>query len=104
MNSYINIHTYCSFVLRKIILLTRMHSSSVPCTVLSSSHVYPSMHWAGGEVCVPKCTGQGDVYPSMHWAGCVCPGVCVPRGVCVSGVVCAQGVSDQGGCVYPNMH
>ena len=33
-------------------------------TVRSSSHVYPSMHWAG---CVCVC-----VYPSMHWeAGCL---------------------------------
>ena len=40
---------------------TRMNSSRMR-TIRSSSHVYPSMHWAGG------------VYPSMHWAGGVCPG------------------------------
>ena len=41
-----------------------MHSSRM-CTIRSSSHVYPSMQWAGA-VCIPACTGQG-VYPGMHW-------------------------------------
>ena len=41
---------------------TRMHSSRMR-TIRSSSHVYPSMHWAG------------CVYPSMHWVGGVCPGM-----------------------------
>ena len=52
----------------KKIKLTRMHSSS-------SSHVYPSMHWAGGLSaggCLPRglpwgVSAQGGVYPSMHW-------------------------------------
>ena len=37
----------------------RMHSSRM-CIVRSSSHVYPSMHWA---LCIPACTGQGGVCP-----------------------------------------
>ena len=37
---------------------TRMHCSRM-CTVRSSSHVYPSMHWAEGCVCIPACTGWG---------------------------------------------
>ena len=75
---------------------TRMHSSRMR-TIRSSSHVYPSMHWAGG------------VYPSMHWAGGVCPegclpgegvypGVCVcPGGVCLGRVPAQGGVSARGG-------
>ena len=59
---------------------TRMHS--VPTrTVRSSSHVYPSMHWAGAVY--PRMHWAGCVYPRMHWAGGVCRGVC-PGCVCVS--------------------
>ena len=60
---------------------TRMHSSRMR-TVRSSSHVYPSMHWAAGCVCV---------YPRMH-----CAGGCLPGGIC-PGEVSALGV-------YPSMH
>ena len=49
-------------------------------TVRSSSHVYPSMHWA---LCIPACTGQGGV--SEHALG--------------GGRVYAKGVSAQGGCL-----
>ena len=63
----------------------RIHSSRMR-PICSSSHVYPSMHWAGW------------VYPRMHWTegGCIpaCTGIggsawrgCLPRG-----------------CVYPSMH
>ena len=78
------------------------------CTVRSSSHVYPSMHWAGG--CTPKCTGQRDVYPRMHWPGGVYPsmhwaGECIPKctgqGWCVSQIALGRGVSTQGMCVCP---
>ena len=77
---------------------TRMHSSRMR-TVRSSSHVYPSMHLAGGVypsmqggsaqgVCIPACRGglpRGcvsqhalgrGVYPSMQ--GGSAQGVCIP--------------------------
>ena len=71
---------------------TRMHPSRMR-TVHSSSHVYRSMHWAGG-VSISACTGRG--------------GVCLHRGgVCqegsAQGGVCLGGVSAQGG-LYPSMH
>ena len=56
-------------------------------TVRSSSHLYPSMHWAG--VCV---------YPSMHWAG----GVCIPARTGQEGV-CPVGVSAQGVSAWEGM-
>ena len=50
-----------------------MHSSRMR-TVRSSSHVYLSMHWAGGvylrmhwaEGCLPGGVSAWGVYPSMH--------------------------------------
>ena len=66
-----------------------MHSSRMR-TVCSSSHVYPSMHWAGG-----------CVYPSMHWAG----------GVYLGGVCLGVSARGGGGCLtrgvqglYPSIH
>ena len=87
---------------------TRMHSSRMR-TVGTSSHVYPSIHWAG--VCV---------YPNMHLAGAgmcvsqhalgrggVCPGgggVC-PGGWCLPrGVVSARGGGRICSGVYSSMH
>ena len=47
----------------------------------TGERVCVSQHTLGRAVCIPACTGQGDVYPSMHWAGgCVCLG-----GVCLGG-------------------
>ena len=59
-----------------------MHSSRMR-TVRSSSHVYPSMHWAEGVVCIPACTGQGG---------------CLPRGTS------AWGGSAQGVSAFPGGH
>ena len=87
---------------------TRMHSSRMR-TVRSSSHVYPSMHLAGGVY--PSMRGgvcPGGVYPSMHWAGCVYPsmqggsaqGVCIPacRGGSAQGV-CIPACTGQRVCI-----
>ena len=63
----INFHA----VFGKEIAKTRMHSRRMR-TVRSSSHVYSSMHWAGG--CIPECTEQG-MHHSGHWAR-----GCLPRG------------------------
>ena len=46
-------------------VVTRMHSSMMR-TIRSSSHVYPSKHWA--------------VYPRMHWAGRASAQGCLPGG------------------------
>ena len=77
-----------------IIVFKHIPHSSRMRTVRSSSHVYSSMHWAGG--CIPACTGQG-VYPSMHWVGGVSQRA-LGRGVSAQGGVCL-GVSAQGGCL-----
>ena len=49
------------------------------------------------------CTGRWRlVYPSMHWAGgCVCLGVSALRGVCPGGM-CARGVSAAPPCEQNN--
>ena len=53
-------------------------------TVRSSSHVYPSMHRAGGV------SAQGGVCPLGGSAqGDVCPGGCLPTGVSARGL-CIQ--------------
>ena len=46
---------------------------------------------------IPAYTVQGGVYPSMHWAG---GGVCILAGTGQGGVgVCPEGVYAQGGCL-----
>ena len=67
---------------------TRMHPSRMR-TVHSSSHVYRSMHWAGG-VSISACTGRGGclhrggVCQEGSAQGGVClGGGCLPRGVCI---------------------
>ena len=56
------------------------------CNVCTSSHVCPSMHWAGG-MCIPACTGQrGVCIPACTGWGGVCPGVSSQGGVCPGGV------------------
>ena len=64
---------------------TRMHSSRMR-TVRSSSHVYLSMHWAGG--CLPR--QDGGRLPGVVSAqegvcsrGVSAPGGSAPRGVCI---------------------
>ena len=83
---------------------TRMHSSRMR-TIGSSSHVYPSMHWAEGCVsqhalgrgvsaqrgCLP---GEG-VYPGV----CVCPGGVSAQGVSAWGGCLPRGVCLPGGCI-----
>ena len=61
---------------------TTMHSCKMR-TVCSSSHVYPSMHWAGG--CIPACTGQGGV----------CIPACTGAGGDAQGGVCQGGSESQ---------
>ena len=59
-----------------------MYSSRMQ-TVHSSSHVYPSMHWAGG--CLPRgvFAHWEDLPRVVSAQGDVCPRVCLPGG-CVS--------------------
>ena len=67
-----------------------MHSSRMR-NVRSSSHVYPSMHWA---LCIPACTGRGCV--SQHALG----GVCISQHALGGGCVSQHAL----GTVYPSMH
>ena len=73
-----------------------MHSSRMR-TVRSSSHVYPSMHWAGG------CVSQNARGRGMSADGGVCPGEMSAQGVSAQGDVCPGGVCQgdvrRGGCL-----
>ena len=104
--------------------VTRMHSSRM-CTVHSSSHVYLSMHWAGG--CVSQhALGRGlsaqgvSAQDGVYWGG-VCPGGvypgwclsrgclprgCLPRGCLPRGYLPRRVSAQEGVCpgVFPSLH
>ena len=67
-------------------------------TVRSSSHVYPSMHWA---LCIPACTGQGGVSQHALDRGMSAQG---EGGVCPGGALRHTSPQHALGTVYPSMH